>query len=73
MLFRSISMAVPIVVEDQVLAAVVVRFAETAVPFKIAVERFIPKLRDAAQRIKQTFIEQQMNPPHRHVQPVPVR
>jgi len=58
-----ISMAVPIVVENQVLAAVVVRFAETAVPFKIAVERFIPRLRDAAQRIKQTFIEQQLNPP----------
>jgi hypothetical protein len=59
-------------VEDQVLAAVVVRFAETAVPFKIAVERFTPKLRDAAQRIKQTFIEQQLNPPHRRVHPVPV-
>jgi IclR family mhp operon transcriptional activator len=58
-----ISMAVPVVVEDRVLAAVVVRFAETAVPFKIAVERFIPKLREAAQRIKQTFIEQQLNQP----------
>jgi IclR family transcriptional regulator, mhp operon transcriptional activator len=68
-----ISMAVPIVVEDQVLAAVVVRFAETAVPFQIAVERFIPKLRDTAQRIRQTFIEQQLNPPHRHAQPVPLR
>jgi hypothetical protein len=56
-----------------VLAAVVVRFAETAVPFKIAVERFTPKLREAAQRIKQTFIEQQLNPPHRRVNPVPVR
>ena len=33
----------------QVLAAVVVRFAETAVPFKVAVERFVPKLREAAQ------------------------
>jgi hypothetical protein len=35
------------------------------VPFKIAVERFIPKLREAAQRIKQTFMEQQLNPPYR--------
>jgi DNA-binding IclR family transcriptional regulator len=58
-----ISMAVPVVVEDRVLAAVVVRFADKAVPFKIAVERFIPKLREAAQRIKQTFIEQQLNQP----------
>jgi IclR family mhp operon transcriptional activator len=68
-----ISMAVPIVVEDQVLATVVVRFAETAVPFKIAAERFIPKLRDAAHRIKQTFIEQQLNPPQQHAHPLPVR
>jgi IclR family transcriptional regulator, mhp operon transcriptional activator len=68
-----ISMAVPVLVKDQVLAAVVVRFAETAVPFKTAVERFIPKLREAAQRIKETFIEQQLNPPHRLAQPVPAR
>jgi IclR family mhp operon transcriptional activator len=68
-----VSIAVPVVREDQVLAAVVVRFAETAVPFKIAVERFVPKLRDAAQRIRQTFIEQQLNPPHRHARPLPAR
>jgi len=68
-----ISMAVPVIVNDQVLAAVVVRFAETAVPFKIAVERFIPKLREAAQRIKQTFLEQQLDPPYRQAQPAPAR
>jgi hypothetical protein len=56
-----------------VLATVVVRFAETAVPSKIAAERFIPKLRDAAHRIKKTFVEQQLNPPYQHVHPVPVR
>jgi IclR family mhp operon transcriptional activator len=66
-----ISMAVPILVEEQVLAAVVVRFAETAVPVKIAAERFIPRLREAAQRIRQTFIEQQLNPPHRQSSPLP--
>ena len=68
-----VSIAVPIVLEDKVLAAVVVRFAETAVPLKIAVERFVPKLREAAQRIKQTFIEQQLNPPYRHVDSLPMR
>ena len=61
-------MAVPVIIDDRVLAAVVVRFAETAVPFKIAVERFIPKLRDAAQRIKQTFEEQQLDPPYQQPQ-----
>jgi IclR family mhp operon transcriptional activator len=68
-----ISMAVPVVIRDQVLAAVVVRFAETAVPLKTAVERFIPRLREAAQRIKETFIEQQLDPPYRQPQPVSAR
>jgi IclR family mhp operon transcriptional activator len=68
-----VSMAVPIMLEDQVLATVLVRFAETAVPFKIAVERFVPKLREAAQRIKETFVAQQLNPPYRHVHPIPMR
>jgi IclR family transcriptional regulator, mhp operon transcriptional activator len=68
-----VSLAVPVVLEEEVLATVVVRFAETAVPFKIAAERFVPKLRETAQRIKQTFTEQQLNPPHRHKQAVPAR
>ncbi len=64
-----ISMAVPVAMDGQVLATIVVRFAETAVPVKIAIERFIPKLRETAQRIARTFIEQQLNPPHRHAAP----
>ena len=59
-----ISMAVPIMVDDRVLAAVTIRFSGTAVPLKVAVERFLPKLRDTAQRIRQTFAEQQRDPPH---------
>ena len=61
-----ITVAVPVLLEDTVLGAVVIRFAEKAVPFKVAVERFVPKLRDAAQKIRQTFAEQRRNPPHRH-------
>jgi IclR family mhp operon transcriptional activator len=68
-----VSLAVPILLEDKVLAAVVVRFAETAVPFKVAADRFVPKLHEAAQRIRQTFVEQQLDPPHRHAQTVPMR
>src|SRR5215475_8959232 len=68
-----ISIAVPVMAAGQVLAAVVVRFAETAVPVKIAVERFVPKLREAAHRIRQGFIEQQRNPPYRQPQAVPAR
>jgi IclR family mhp operon transcriptional activator len=59
-----ISMAVPIMIDDRVLAAVTIRFSGTAVPLKLAVERFLPKLRDTAQKIRQTFSEQQRDPPH---------
>ena len=68
-----VTMAVPVLLDDRVLASVVVRFAETAVPFKIAVERFVPKLRETAHRIRQGFIEQQRNPPYRQPQAVPAR
>jgi len=68
-----VTMAVPVMVDSKVIAAVVVRFAETAVPFKIAVERFVPKLREAAQRIKQTFMEQRLDPPYRQPQAVTAR
>jgi IclR family mhp operon transcriptional activator len=59
-----ISMAVPIMVDDRVLAAVTIRFSGTAVPLKLAVERFLPKLRETAQKIRHTFSEQQRDPPH---------
>jgi IclR family mhp operon transcriptional activator len=58
-----ISMAVPIMIEDRVLAAVTIRFSGTAVPLKLAVDRFLPKLRDTAQKIRQTFTDQQREPP----------
>ena len=63
-----ISIAVPIMVDDRVLAAVTIRFSGTAVPLKLAVERFLPKLRDTAQKIRETFIDQQSEPPHHGVQ-----
>jgi IclR family transcriptional regulator, mhp operon transcriptional activator len=63
-----ISIAVPIMVDDRVLAAVTIRFSGTAVPLKLAVERFLPKLRETAQKIRETFIEQQSEPPLHGVQ-----
>lgn len=68
-----ISMAVPICIDDRVLAAVAIRFSGTAVPLKLAIERFLPKLRDTAQRIRQSFIEQQRNPPHQNHRPSQMR
>jgi DNA-binding IclR family transcriptional regulator len=56
-------MAVPIMIDDRVLAAVTIRFSGSAVPLKLAVDRFLPKLRDTAQKIRQTFSDQQREPP----------
>jgi len=68
-----ISMAVPIIVEERVLAAVTIRFSSTAIPLKLAVERFLPKLRDSAQKIRLTFAEQQRDPPQTHHRPTQSR
>ena len=58
-----ISMAVPILIDDRVLAAVSIRFSGTAVPLKLGVERLLPKLRETANKIRQSFVEQQREAP----------
>ncbi|HPF27831.1 MAG TPA: helix-turn-helix domain-containing protein [Steroidobacteraceae bacterium] len=68
-----ISMAVPIMIDERVLAAVTIRFSGAAVPLKLAIERFLPKLRESAQKIRQSFSEQQRDPPHLHHRPAQVR
>ncbi|MEP7245096.1 MAG: helix-turn-helix domain-containing protein [Gammaproteobacteria bacterium] len=70
---EQISIAVPILVDDRVLATIAVRFAATAVPLKLALERFLPKLKDTASRISQTFLAEQRDPPHQHHRPAQVR
>lgn len=64
-----ISMAVPIMIDERVLAAISIRFSSTAVTLKLGVERFLPKLRDTAQKIRQTFADQQRDPPQHHHRP----
>ncbi|HEU4529762.1 MAG TPA: IclR family transcriptional regulator C-terminal domain-containing protein [Steroidobacteraceae bacterium] len=54
-----ISIAVPIQLEDRVLACITVRFSSTAVPMKLALERFLPRLRDTSNKIRTRFLEQQ--------------
>jgi IclR family mhp operon transcriptional activator len=62
---EQIALAVPVLIEDRVIATVALRYAASAVPARTAVERFVPKLRDTAQKIRAQFTEQQSNPPHR--------
>jgi IclR family mhp operon transcriptional activator len=52
------SLAVPIIVEDRLLASLTMRFASTAVPEAEALERFVPKLRETAQKIADEFVRQ---------------
>ncbi len=68
-----LSIGVPIMIEDRVLAALSVRFSSSAVPMKLAVERFLPKLRDTAQKIRQSFADQQRDPPQSHHRPAIAR
>ena len=57
------SLAVPIIVEDRLLACLSMRFASTAVPEAEAIKRFVPKLRQAAQDISDEFIRQHQRDP----------
>jgi IclR family mhp operon transcriptional activator len=50
------SLAIPVRVKDRILATVTVRYAATAVPLRTAVEQFLPKMREVAQRIETEFV-----------------
>jgi len=53
------SISVPVMAEDRLLAVLILRFASTAVSEKEAIDKFVPKLRQAAQSISADFIRQQ--------------
>ena len=58
-LVEEVSLGVPILIGDQVLASLTARFASSAVPLKTGLERFLPKLRACAAKIGGLFSEQQ--------------
>lgn len=58
-LMEEISLSVPVLLDDRVLAGLTVRFAASAVPLKSGLERFLPKLQRCAGRISTLFSEQQ--------------
>ena len=51
------SIAVPVLIKERVHAAVTVRFAATALALRTAVDQFVPKMRDLAQRIEREIAE----------------
>jgi len=56
---EEISVSVPVMLEDRVLACLSVRFSAAAVPLKTGIERFLPKLRQCAARISTSFSKHQ--------------
>jgi IclR family mhp operon transcriptional activator len=58
-LVEEISVSVPILLEDRILACLTARFAAAAVPQRTGIERFLPKLKQCAVRISTSFLEQQ--------------
>src|SRR6202451_3128551 len=49
------SLAIPVRAKDRILDAVTVRYAATAVPLRAAVEQFLPRMREVAQKIEEQF------------------
>jgi IclR family mhp operon transcriptional activator len=58
-LVEEISVSVPVLSEDRIHASLTVRFAANALPQKAGIERFLPRLRQCASKIGQSFVEQQ--------------
>jgi IclR family mhp operon transcriptional activator len=56
---EEISVSVPVLSDDRILACLTVRFAAGALPQRAGIERFLPKLRHCASRISHSFVEQQ--------------
>jgi len=57
------SLAVPIIVEDRLLASLSMRFASTAVSEAEAIERFVPRLQQSAKDIAAEFLRQHQRDP----------
>ena len=64
------SMAVPIMVDERLLATLTIRFSSTAVSENEAVERFVPRLRQVSSRIAADFTAQHGEHPQ-EIFPVP--
>jgi IclR family transcriptional regulator, mhp operon transcriptional activator len=49
------SLAIPVRAKERILATLTVRYAATAVPLRTAIEQFLPKMREVAQKIEAQF------------------
>jgi IclR family mhp operon transcriptional activator len=58
-LVEEISVSVPVLSEERILASLTVRFAASALPQRAGIERLLPRLKQCASRITHSFVEQQ--------------
>jgi IclR family mhp operon transcriptional activator len=58
-LVEEISVSVPVLLDDRILACLTTRFAASAIPQRTGIERFLPKLKQCAVRISNSFREEQ--------------
>jgi DNA-binding IclR family transcriptional regulator len=49
------SLAIPVRAKERILATITVRYAASAVPLRTAIEQFLPKMREVAQKIETQF------------------
>jgi IclR family transcriptional regulator, mhp operon transcriptional activator len=53
-----LSLSVPVMAQERVLATLTIRFSSTAVPEPESVQRFVPRLKATAEKISQDFLRQ---------------
>jgi IclR family mhp operon transcriptional activator len=56
---EDVTISVPVTLDERALASLTLRFAAAALPLPSAVNRFVPKLRDCAARIRAAFSDNQ--------------
>ena len=62
-LVEEISVSVPVLSGDRILACLTIRFAANALPQKAGIERFLPKLKQCASKISHSYVQQQAEAP----------
>jgi IclR family mhp operon transcriptional activator len=58
-LMEEITLSVPVLLDERIIAGLTARFAASAVPLKTGLERFLPKLRQCAAKISSQYLQQQ--------------
>jgi IclR family transcriptional regulator, mhp operon transcriptional activator len=64
-LIEEISVSVPVMSGERILACLTVRFSASAIPLKLALERFVPKLKQCASKISNSFVEVKAEAQHK--------